>query len=74
MATATRWYVDEDTEVTLDLDDMEIRVTQGGSTIYLCAAESAAELVDALIAAIIESGRDLPDLGRHGYKLGSDDE
>lgn len=69
MATATRWHVDDETEVTLDPSDMAITVKQGSSMIFLTQTGSSAnELVDALMAAIIESGRDLPDLSRHGYE------
>lgn len=70
MAMATRWYVDDETEVMLDQSDGAITVKQLSQLIVLTkTGTSAAELVDALMAAIIESGRDLPDLSRHGYEL-----
>lgn len=67
MATATRWHVDDDTEVTLDPSEGEIDICQIDQIIGL-TADAAAELVDALLAAIVESGDALPDLSRHGYE------
>lgn len=64
MAMAVKWLVDEN--LTVEIDGDNILVKQGQDTILMDPSDaSAAELVDALLAAISESGRDMPDLSRH---------
>lgn len=69
MATATRWHVDDNTRVDFDPLSRNIEISQGSSGLITMAhtGTSCAELIDALLAACIESGRELPDLSRHGY-------
>lgn len=66
---AVKWLVDEDT--TVEIEDGGIGVRQDNDVVRLTpAGANAAELVDALIAAILEMGWGLPDLSRHGYRIG----
>ncbi len=71
MANVVKWLVDErDTYVEIVDDGCEIVVVQCDNPISLTpTGTSASELIDALIAAVIEAGWDLPDLSRHGYAL-----
>lgn len=70
MAMAVKWHVDDDTSVEILDGGGEIVVYQGNDDISLTpTGASAHELIDALIAAVIEAGWDMPDLSRHGYEL-----
>lgn len=69
MAKAMKWHVDDTTFVELDPADGEILIKQGSDIIRLTpTGTSAEELIDALLAAVIEAGWDMPDLSWHGYE------
>lgn len=68
MVMATRWLVDEVTIVEIDGENIYIK--QDENTIAMTPyGASADEFAYALLAAIIESGGNMPDLTRHRYLL-----